>query len=225
MTRQLAIALITYRRTEYAVRTVRSVQEHLCFDGRVGWYIADDGSPAEHVQAVLTTLAAGFGVDHCPVIGMHSERRGPGPNQNAAAAACYAWADQILWLEDDWILPERRDLTAYYDALQDEPSAGVIRLGYLGNGQRAEVDGINGRHYLRMHRSAQYGFCGHPQLRHRRWWDAYGPYPGPGETAGQCELALDWSYRFKHVERASDVLWPLDIPGWGIFQHIGTEKA
>lgn len=222
--RRLAIALITYgarpERTEYAIQTIHHLAQNLRLDdGQIGWYIADDGSPEVHYRAVLDALMAEFGTDHLPIIGQHHERMGPGISQNVASARCFDWSDMVLWMEDDWVLREPYNITRHYDLIAEGAhNAGMMRLGYLTSDTRARVVGWDFQHYLMMTREQQYSFSGHPALRHRRWWDAYGPYP-PEWSAGQCELDMDGRWRGKE---GPEILWPVDgTDGYGHFQHIG----
>jgi len=69
---RLAILLLTYKRTEYALRTVRGICNHLDYQPRA-WYIADDGTPGDHVQQILDELA----MHNERLIGYHSERFSP----------------------------------------------------------------------------------------------------------------------------------------------------
>lgn len=229
MTRRLAIALITYgsspARTDYALRTIDGLAEHLRLqDGDIRWYVADDGSPEEHYRSVLTRLEGWSQV----LLGTHHERMGAGVSQNHAALQCFDWAPVTLWMEDDWELIRHLDVTRYYDLVDHgfddgkENLVGMVRMGYLGRNQRTSITSFAGDHYLLFNKSGMYGFSGHPALRHRRWWEAYGPYPGD-KSAQECELALDWSYRSKE---GPGIVWPVDgQSGWGYFGHIGTEKA
>lgn len=223
--RRLAIALITYgsspRRTEYALATVKSVVSNLQLaDADIGWYVADDGSPRKHYDAVLELLR------HCDqkLIGKHHDRMGPGVSQNIAAANAFGWSDVVLWLEDDWVLETPYDVTKHYDLVCQPPEGHdvrMVRMGYLTVGVAGLVIGHDWVHYLKLSRATQYSFSGHPALRHRTWWDAYGPYCG-SDDAGFCEIDMDARWR---AQAGPEIVWPLDQSGWGRFQHIGGEKA
>ena len=185
----LAIALITYERTECALRTVVSVQTHLDYPN-VGWYVADDGSRVEHTGAILSALHG------CYSLGVHSERLGVGKSQNRALAACFAWADYVLFLEDDWELRAPLDPRPYMRILEHNPDVGMVRLGGLAVGLDCHSVGYDGRHYLRMNRSTQYAFSGNPSIRHRRFHDWYGGYC-EGKRPGETEVEFDGRFRAK----------------------------
>lgn len=216
--RKVAIALITYRRTTYALRTVESFVDNVKLDrGQFVWYVADDGSDNDNYKQIVKKLKA-LGQT---IFDGHHDRSGPGISQNRAANACFDASDQVFWLEDDWVAPEPVDLTPYYDILNYHQDVGMIRLGYISTGLECKVRGFDGRFYLEMMKTAQYAFSGHPALRHARWWKTYGPYD-PNKSAGDCEIALDW--RFRELDGPS-ILWPFSQTGYGPFHHIGTEKA
>lgn len=226
MTRRLGIALITYQRpgssqrTEYALRTIRSVVANLQLaDAEIAWYVADDGSTDEHWHAVIDELTA---LDQ-KLLGAHHEHIGPGPGQTAAANACFEWSPVSLHLEDDWVLDSPYDVTKHYDLIMRPPEkydVRMVRMGYLTVDTAWYVIGHDWVHYLLASRRTQYNFSGHPALRHREWWNAYGPY-GDGD-AGWCEIDMDARWRAK---AGPEIVWPLDQSGWGRFTHIGGEKA
>lgn len=215
---RLAICLLTYKRTEYAVRTVESVCENLAFDGDIGWYVADDGSEGEHVFAVMQALDdAG-----ASVFGSHSERLKSGPSWNRAIKNALEWADRILWLEDDWELGEKLDVTAYVDLLTDREDVGMVRMGGMPVGLDLHSVGHDGIHYLRVERSTPYMVSGNPNIRHRRYFDAYEWYPDDGRGPGDCEI---WHDQRVRSSQGPQVWWPLSIGGYGPFAHIGEGQS
>src|SRR4051812_22289758 len=104
----ITVILQTYRRTEYALRTIAAARTHLHYGGELRWYVADDGSPMEHVFAVMNAADTFDG---------HTERRGYGANANAAWDA--AQSALTFWLEDDFMLTEPLDLTPHAYTLMD----------------------------------------------------------------------------------------------------------
>ncbi len=212
----IVVILLTYQRTEYAVRTIRAALAHLRYQGNLLWYVADDGSTAEHVAAVHEALAGQ------KVIGAHSERIGYGAGANKAWHVAHEHADLTLWLEDDWELRAELDLTSYARLLTDTPDIGMVRLGYLNLGMAGQVFGYDGKLYWRLERAVNpYVFTGHPSLRHRRFREAYGPYP-EGLNPGQTELGYAWLFR---SGQGPDIVFPAANGEWGPFGHIGAEKS
>lgn len=217
----IVIILQTYKRTDCALPTIAAACRHLKYSGPLLWYVADDGSPPEHVEAVIGTL------NRCEaqIVGVHSERLLYGGNCNKAWAAADRVGALTLWLEDDWVLPRDIDLYPYAALLMEREDVGMVRLGYLNTGVRGQTI-ANGNHiYWLLDRepvdSWQCVFTGHPSLRHTRYHQAYGDYPvipNPGET----ELAYAHQYR---MGSGPGIVWPVDWPQWGYFEHIGTVKT
>jgi hypothetical protein len=217
---RVAIVLVTYARTEYAVRTALSVKKNLVYAGETGWYVGDDGSSPEHFRTVLRTLM------DVNIFGKHSEdfvpgQRWPGKSWNKAWEAAHDWAPICLWLEDDWKLSRPLDITPYVILLMENEKIGMVRLGGLAINLNMTSMGFNGIHYLQMWRNMQYGFSGNPSLRHKRFAEAYGPY-NESVTPGDTELDYDARWR---VTSGPEIWWPVEIGGWGVFHHIGQEQS
>ena len=160
----LDVVLLTYQRTQYAIRTVQALKKHLSPSPR--FYVADDGSAKEHLNAVLSVV----GDD---LIGYHTKKQGYGANANEA------WnhvGDVSLWMEDDWELTQDWDLSPYVSLLGDE-DIGMIRLGHMPINLDLESIGRYGRMYLDVKFNRQYAFSGNPSLRHKRFYHKWGDYP------------------------------------------------
>lgn len=218
MTEPITIILQTYRRTDVALRTIRAAREYLRYED-LRWYVADDGSPSEHVHAVLAAL------EGVRLAGKHSERRGYGGNINAAIQETERVSDLVFPLEDDWELTRPLDLYPYAALLMEREDIGMVRLGYLNAGIKGGCMGHGASLYWKLDHQPvedwQCVFTGHPSLRHRRYRAAYGDYPeglGPGDT----ELAYAYQYR---IGSGPAIVWPADYPSQGLFAHIGTVKT
>lgn len=220
MAEPIVIILQTYRRTDVALRTVAAARAFLRYP-ELYWYVADDGSPAAHVDAVLAALG------DASVAGWHTQRRGYGGNANAAWDVAGKVGALTLWLEDDWELRAPLDLYPYAALLMEREDVAMVRLGYLNPGLRAQsiAHGPHHQMYWAFDREPAHGheivFTGHPSLRHRRYREAYGDYPTrlpPGET----ELA--YAYRFR-IGSGPAIVWPADYPPGGMFHHIGSVKT
>lgn len=217
---RVAIVLVTYARTEYAVRTVNSVRENLVYSQELGWYIADDGSPPVHYETILKHL-----MDQ-NIFGKHSEdfvpgEHWPGKSWNKAWELAHEWSPVVLWVEDDWDLRRKLDITPYVRLLMEREDIGMVRLGHLAIDLNTTSRGHNGIHYLQMWRNMPYGFSGNPSLRHKRFAHAYGPY---NEEIGPGDTELDYDARFREIV-GPEIWWPVDLGGWGIFSHIGKEQS
>ena len=216
----IVVILQTYKRTDVALRTIVAARRNLIYGGPLYWYVADDGSPQEHVGAVLEAVGG-------DLLASHSTRRGYGGNANAAWDA----ADQIgaltFWLEDDWELRQPLDLYAYAALLMETSEVGMVRLGALNLDIRGRTWAHGGRVYWKLdkepHLEGTPVFTGHPSLRHRRYRDVYGSYP-EGLTPGETELAYAYQFRWGPQD-APGIVWPADYPAMGFFGHIGEIKT
>jgi len=145
--------------------------------------------------------------------------------QGYGAMANQAWhlakGNVTLWLEDDWVLSSRWDLTGYVRLLEQNERIGMIRLGHLPIDLQCFSVGYNGRMYLEIGKNSQYVFSGNPHLKHKRFM-SYGMYP-TGKNPGDTEIAYDHQYRTNHGQGC--ILWPLAIGDRFVFSHIGEEKS
>lgn len=220
MPEPIVIVLQTWERTEYALRTIASARQYLRYPD-LRWYVADDGSRTEHLEAVLSALG---GVN---VVGYHHERRGYGGNCNAAWDRADAESALTFWLEDDWELRQPLDLYAYACLLMESSEIGMVRLGALNLDIRARSWGHGGVMYWKLDREPHIDgtpvFTGHPSLRHRRYRQAYGDYP-VGLVPGDTELAYAWQFRVGPQD-GPGIVWPAAYPPNGYFGHIGAVKC
>jgi len=206
----LSIILLTYARTDYAIRTIQGIRRHLMYDGDIEWIVADDGSHRSHFDAVVNEIG------YCKSI---TERQGYGANAN------WAWtsskSDVTLWLEDDWELKRDLDITPYVKFLREADYAGMIRLGHMPINLDLHSCGYDGRMYLEVKKSHPYAFSGNPHLKHKRFGQ-YGKYP-EGKNPGDTEIAYDGQIR-RHANGVS-IYWPLLIGDNPFFAHIGENKS
>lgn len=220
MAEPITIILQTFKRTDCALRTIAAAREFLRYPD-LRWYVADDGSPQEHVEAVQEAL------EGAPLVGWHSVRRGYGGNMNAAIAAVEQVSPLLLALEDDWELRRPLDLYVYACLLMESSEIGMVRLGVLNLDIRGRTWAHGGQVYWKLDREPHIEgtpvFTGHPSLRHRRYREAYGEYPvglGPGDT----ELAYAHQFRQGSPD-APGIVWPADYPPQGYWGHIGSIKT
>jgi hypothetical protein len=210
----VCVLLVTYKRTELAVRTVLGVRKYLQYPPeRVIWHIADDGSSKEHIQAIQDAIGVGHGFTN-------AKRRGVGVSQNMGMDACLQRADYILWLEDDWELVAPFDLTPCVRVLAEREDIGMVRLGYISPGITGTLISGAGRLWWKLDKGPTYTFTGHAALRHRRFCEAYGHYTewlAPGATE------LHYCGHFNGTPGPAVVV-PAFTGEWGPFGHIGGES-
>lgn len=218
---RLVAVLLTYNRVEYAEHTLASFYKHV--SPKPPLHIADDGSPDGYVRR-LGTLALHAGA---PVVTVsNSGRGGYGKNVNLATQVVHALADYAFMLEDDWELLHPLDLHEYIADMEALPEIDCIRLGYLSWTQPMWGKLACGpvRKYLLLDGNSPepHVFAGHPRLERVSYQREVGPWP-EGLDPGQTEFAT------AHIQRARHgVAWPLGLDareGYGLFAHIGTERA
>lgn len=220
---QIAIVMVTYKRTREAVITAKSTCENLLYPKELrSWYVADDGSSPEHVQSILNEIQ----IHDESLIGYHSEKFWPGTTHcghgwNIGLQKGHQYGEIILWLEDDWHLDHKLDISNYVRLLMEREDVGLVRLGGLAVGNDVRIVGHNGVHYLEYLRNQQYCYSGNPLLRHTRFLNSYGLF---AEDRNPGDIELDYDGRFRASNGPS--IWrPAEINPWGAFGHIGTERT
>ncbi|RMG89533.1 MAG: hypothetical protein D6706_21195 [Chloroflexi bacterium] len=208
----IPVILLTSGRTQYAVRTVKALRQHLTPEPV--FFVMDCSRNEKHWQTLRPYLAnVGrylFFLDKTSY--GHMANTGWREVQKNG----YDWA---LFLEDDWELCEPLDLS-FAGTLMSRSDVSMLRLGHLPVGQAGEAVGIDGRMYLRLFPN-DYVFSGNPHLKGTRFFNTYGQYL-KGLNPGDTELAMDRGVKAVYQY---DILWPLFIGDRFIFQHIGTEKS
>lgn len=225
----LAIALVTYNRTREALETIKSTVSNLEYPPeKIGWYIGDDGSTAEHHNAILHEFEEIEGRGS-KLIGEHNDRfrdddtYNCGRGWNKALGLCHQYSDYVLWLEDDWKLEKPLDLVPYVKLLQEREDVGIVTFRILSVGADAHTVGHNGEVFLRYHRTTQYAYSGNPLLRHARYTRYYGWF-AEDRSPGLIELHQDDMYRLD-VKGGPEIWRPVGISQWGSWGHIGTDKT
>lgn len=224
MTEPLTICLLTYERTEYALRTIDAVVKHLVYPD-IAWYVSDDGSRPEHIEAVLGRLRY-HGQRLNMESGWHSDRLSYGRGANRAVRWGLERGDLILMLEDDWELSRRFEIWNYCAMLMQRPDIGMVRMGYLNSGVGGLSMGFGGDLYWSLDDThsrnfSTFAFAGHPAIMHKRFFEHYGYYPEawqPGET----ELKMCWQCVSGMGPR---IVWPAELMAYGPWGHIGAIQS
>ena len=220
---RLAVMLLTYKRTDCALRTVEAL-----LDGWEGepphFHIADDGSAPGHVEAIQDAIQSRHGAVRALTIS-DSRRRGYGANYNAGTGVVHFDNDLVLPLEDDWELQRPFNVeywTSPFLVPAEVASVQCVRLGYLGwtgqfIGRSLEAGRVKGW-LLDPDSPEHHVFSGHPRLETVAFERRLGLWP-EGLAAGATEF--DVCYR---RESREGVLWPMELDGRPLFAHIGTES-
>lgn len=218
----LAICLVTYRRTHEALRTIRGICKNFHYpQDKRAWFINDDGSAPEHADALREELnKQGESLQW-----LNRERFGgatynAGKGWNACMGVGYQYSDYVLWMEDDWELNEEIDGERHVRLLEEREDIGIVTYRGLTEGDDLVTTVHDGYHYLMYMRTSQMAYSGNPHIRHARFVKRYGVF---SESKNPGDMELDYNYRFVH--RTGPNIWrPAGINPWGAFGHIGQEK-
>ncbi len=212
----VVICLLTYRRTDYAIRAIEGIQKNLNYDNWA-WYIADAGSAIEHLDIIRNATK------NDRVIHSHSSDAVMPPYQNWNTAISWSLKQTPFYirLEDDFVLERELKLERYVHLLEQRQEVGLVRFGLMPINLEMESMGFEGDLFMNIYKTRQYCYSGHPHLTHARFHEAYGLFPA-ADRPGDCELAMDGMV---HSRPGPQVWWPLDAKTWGFFGHIGKEKA
>ena len=221
---RVAVLLLTYKRTEQALRTIESTCRHLQYPREnLGWYVADDGSDPEHHAALLACIAE----QDMTLIGHHNDRFREdgsfncGTGWNKGLGLCHQFSDFVLQLEDDWVMESDLDLGRYVRLLEEKPEVGIVTFRILSVGAGVQTVGWDGEVFLRYARTTQYAYSGNPLLRHARYTRYYGWF-SEDRNPGLIELHQDDMYRLD-VKDGPEIWRPATLDQWGGWHHIGEK--
>ncbi len=210
------ILVITYRRLDLALETIRSIKQKLVYPN-LGFHIADDGSGKEYVNKLANEIGPEYSIEVTD-----SKRQGVGVNMNMGIEAILKRADFWAHIEDDWILRNPLDLAPCVRLLEEDERIGMVRLGRLSGGIKAEtIGGADKVWWLLEKGSDTYVYSGNAALKHRRFHDAYGAYPR-GIHPGQTELW--YCGRFNQTSGPA-IVWPAWLNTEEVFFHIGDSQS
>ena len=219
----ICIVLLTYLRTEFAVRTIQGVCDNLDYPKELRtWYVADDGSPSEHIGAIFKTLED----NGESLYRYHNDkyRKGTpfcGIGWNRALEFAHMHSDYVLWLEDDWVLQESLDIRPWVRMLKEREDVGIVRMSGLATGNDVRIVAHNGVHYLQYLRKSKMAYSGNPLIRHVRFKNKYGLFDTK-RSPGAMEISYDEAFR---AQDGPDIWRPASINAWGVWGHIGRERT
>jgi glycosyltransferase involved in cell wall biosynthesis len=225
MREPLGIIVTTYNRPSTAVPTIISLRDNLVYDdGPRFWIIADDGSPTAYIDQLKGLLP------NEQVFVTNANRHGVGASKNIALRQAFISTRLVLLLEDDWCLADKFNITSYADLLIANPRVGVIRLGYLSHGIKADlvgdVEGYGPMCYWRIvPNSDQYAYSGQISLRSVNWYNTIG-YHQEGVNPGAEELNM--CGRYNTSPNPPEILFPANIASHfqcSPFKNIGMNAS
>lgn len=222
----VTVMLLTYEdgARQTAWTTLKAILDHLQYSGPLRLHIADDGSPAGHVEGLVNLAHARPLWDE--VSTTDAERGGYGRSYNLATQAIHAATPNgiVLPLEDDWVLDRDLDLDPLVETLVPHAPIQCIRLGYLGFTQRlyGEVEHTPAGPMLLIDEESTepHVLAGHPRLETVAFERRVGPWP-EGLAPGATEVAV-----CARPAARMGVAWPLDfgpasMRDDSLFVHIG----
>lgn len=218
---KIVACLLTYDRLDYAKKTIESFYKHVVPKPHL--HIADDGS-SDAYRARLVAVAKSAGAPGITLT--NSERGGYGRNVNLASQVTHDLAEYVFMLEDDWQLLRPLDLTEYVADMEAVDELNCVRMGYLSWTQPMWGQLACGPHHkyilLDGNSPEPHVFAGHPRLERVSYQREVGPWP-EGLDPNQTEFTVAHWHEARH-----GVAWPLGLDareGYGMFSHIGTERA
>lgn len=223
---EISIVLVTYRRTQQAVRTVESTIKNLVYPKEnLAWVVGDDGSPKTHGKAIRKALEGQRLIEYCNEryrnIG-EEKTYFCGQTWNHAMGLGYQNADLVLFLEDDWEMEKPLELLPYVHLLREREDVGICTFRILNIGADVHTVGHDGRVYLQYQRTSPYGYCGHPALRHARFIRHYGWFH---EQRNPGEIEIDMDSRYREDPNGPNIWRPATLDQWGGWYHIGDRKT
>lgn len=183
----ITVLIVTYRRPKVIRQVIQRYELFLQYPGKLIWRLADDGSPPGYVADLQVEFAR---LDlQATVI----NRGGFGANLNNGLKAAFKDSDYVFLTEDDWATLDYVNLTKGVWLLASIPGIGLVRYDDIGifssytgavlkHGSLRRKD--SWARYFILNSENRYIYPGgHPNLVHRRYYDAYGPYKEGGEIA------------------------------------------
>ena len=219
----LAICLVTYKRTAEALRTIQGIVDNLQYPlEKRSWFVNDDGSPPEHAQAIRDLLREkGEQLLWMNTVRTSGGTFNAGKGWNACLGNAHQHSDFVLWLEDDWVLESKLEMERHVQLLAEREDIGIVSYRGLTEGSDITITTHAGYHYFKYLRSCMNAYSGNPHLRHARFVRTYGWF-AEDRNPGDMEINYDW--RFCH-KTGCDIWRPAGDNPWGIFGHIGTVQT
>ena len=216
----VAVMIVTYDRPGEIRRVIKALEKHLRYEGKLVWYLADDGSPDGYVGCIQRDFAnLGFRATV-------TKRLGWGANVNRCMQKISE--NYIFLCEDDYVALYPLDINKGVALLNSKANIGLVRYdGLAGHRLNLAIEEVKTRlgmlQYLEILKEDSRGlnvYSNRPHLKHVKFHRAYSNY-SMNKTLGETESA------FAH--RVKDILTgpKLVILENGIvraFDHIGKSR-
>lgn len=223
----VVVNLLTKNRTELAVRTIHACLRHLKYDGKLMWFVTDNGSEVAHVAKVKETIPNVYWMNG--YVGNSTI----GDCWNKGLMTIFNQTEFYIRLEDDMVLKADLDITRYVKMMCKFPQIGMVRLGQMVIdlefiSEKFRIDthiGFEEDVLLMVEKTMPYCFSGHPAIVHKRFHEVYGYYADGDQSAGELEVAMDKKVR---GIKGPGIYFPWDLGifgTWGAWDHVGVVKA
>lgn len=183
----ITVLIVTYRRPKVIRQVIQRYELFLQYPGRLIWRLADDGSPPGYIAELQKEFAR---LDFRVTV---TQRGGFGANLNNGLRAAHKDSPYVFLTEDDWATLDYVNLTKGVWLLESIPGIGLVRYDEIGifskyTGAVLKHETLNKKdswaRYLILDSENRYIYPGgHPNLVHKRYYDAYGLYKEGGEIA------------------------------------------
>lgn len=215
---QVSIVITTYFDADHGAERVRAALEAArtwkkYFDHKhFHIHVADDGSVDKYLTFYVNNLKKIF--THEEFTLSSQQRQGVGASLNAGIRHALERSDMFLYLVDDWSLTRPFHLEPWIQALEDDWTIGMVRLGPPHPNIRGKIRMLPSGWVMVLDRYG-YAYGQRPALYHQRFHEYYGAYPEHC-SALECERMYNLYY-------ANNFLGPdivLALPDF--WQHIDT---
>jgi len=216
----VGIMVVTYDRPDEIRRVIVALEKYLKYEGRIIWYLADDGSPGKYVLDIQHDFPKlNFRVSI-------TKRLGWGANVNKCMQMI--GEKHIFLCEDDYVALYPLDINKGVALLDSKANIGLVRYdglaGHRLNLAIEEVDTSLGvLQYLEILKNSRglNVYSNRPHLKHKKFHRAYGEY-AMGKPLGETESSF--AHRVKDKLESGPKLVTLETGITRAFNHIGKSR-
>jgi len=216
----VAVQIITYERPGEIRRVIVALTKYLQYDGKLVWYLADDGSKGNYVLEIQRDF---------PKINFRvsvTKRLGWGAN----VTRCMQMIGEkyILLCEDDYVALQQLDINKGVALLNSTANIGLVRYdGLAGHRLNLAIEEVSTPlgvlQYLEILKSSRglNVYSNRPHLKHKKFHRAYGEYP-MNKSLGETESAF--AHRVKDALEKGPKIITLENGIVRAFNHIGKSR-
>lgn len=217
----VAVMIVTYDRPSEIRRVIRALVEHLQYNGKFVWYLADDSSPGSYVLDIQRDF---------PNLGFRAtvtKRLGWGANVNKCMQKI---AEKYIFLcEDDYVALYPLDISKGVALLDSKAGIGLVRYdGLAGHRLTLAIEEVKTAHlgmiqYIEILKKPSRGlnvYSNRPHLKSVGFHRTYGEYP-MGKSLGETESAF--AHRVKDILKGPKLV-TLETGIVRAFDHIGHSR-